>query len=534
MAVVSRISDKRVLVIDDMEGMRSQLRMALSSSGFEKLHVVASIRDALARMEENRYDIILCDYSLGDSTDGQQFLEYLRTRDLISRNTIFVMITAEQAYEKVVAASECAPDDYLLKPFTAAQFNARLEKLLDRQEYFLAIDKAIDAKDWKKVVVECDRLMAAKDKYFVELCKIKGAAMMHDNRAKEAAELYRQIIALRPVGWAKLGLARALAADGQRTEAIEQARQILAEHPQFMAVYDFLSRQEALSGQSAAAMETLIKAREIAPGTMSRIRELSGLAVNNGRPDLAEGVMRETLKKHRFSPVREAHDYATLSRALVQQGKSDEALKVVSEARESFKDTHSAVVLAATESVAHHASGNHERAHALIEQVLAADPSSLPPDVLASVADACFAHGKEEDATRLLRHVVQNNPEDKAAHERVHRVLTAAGKGAEEASALIDDSTREVIRINNDGVRKAEAGQINDAVELLCEAANRLPNNMQIVSNAAMVLALDLVRNGKSPETLGKCMRYRAVLLDKAPNHPKLPHIDALLKQVKS
>ena len=130
----SNIAEKWVLVIDDMEGMRSQLRMSLSSSGFAKLHVVSGIKEALERMASNRYDVILCDYSLGDSTDGQQFLEYLRTNDLITRNTIFFMITAEQVYEKVVTIAECAPDDYLLKPFTAAQFNARLEKLLEKQD----------------------------------------------------------------------------------------------------------------------------------------------------------------------------------------------------------------------------------------------------------------------------------------------------------------------------------------------------------------------------------------------------------------
>jgi len=65
-----------VLIIDDMEGMRSQLRMTLSSSGFAKLHVVSNIKEALERLATHHYDVVLCDYSLGDSTNGQQFLEY--------------------------------------------------------------------------------------------------------------------------------------------------------------------------------------------------------------------------------------------------------------------------------------------------------------------------------------------------------------------------------------------------------------------------------------------------------------------------
>ena len=38
----------------------------------------------------------------------------------------------------IMAASECAPDDYLLKPFTAAQFNARLEKLMENPRSLLS------------------------------------------------------------------------------------------------------------------------------------------------------------------------------------------------------------------------------------------------------------------------------------------------------------------------------------------------------------------------------------------------------------
>lgn len=534
MANVNKFSDKWVLAIDDMEGMRSQLRMALSNSGFAKLHVVGSIKDALKFMDSNRYDVILCDYSLGDSTDGQQFLEHLRTNDLISRNTIFVMITAEQAYEKVVSASECAPDDYLLKPFTAGQFNARLEKLLEKQAYFSAIDKATDAKNWVSVVSECDKKLPARDKYFVELCKIKGSALMHDNHPQQAADLYREVLAIRPLGWARLGLARALSILDKKDEAQVLVREILADSPQFMAAYDFLGKLLASSGEKHAALEVLQKAREVSPGTMSRIRELSTLAVSTGQPEIAESVMREALQKHKHSPVRQAHDYAVLSKALVNQGKVTEALGVVQEARKSFNDEKSGIVLGATESVVHRAAGNDELAEAALNKVLAAgDFGSLPAETLASVADACFAMGKEEEATQLLRLAIQNNPEDAAIRDKVHDVLTAAGKGDVEASAMIDASTQEVILLNNDGVRKAEAGQLKEATELLCEAANRLPNNLQIIGNAALVIALDLVRNGSAPDKFGKCLQYRDVLIKKSPNHPKLAQIDGLLKQLK-
>ena len=530
----SDIAEKWVLVVDDMEGMRSQLRMSLSSSGFAKLHVVGSIKEALERMATNRYDVILSDYSLGDGTDGQQFLEYLRSNNLIARNTIFVMITAEQAYEKVVSATQCAPDDYLLKPFTSAQFNARLEKLLEKQEYFSDIDKASDSENWRKVIAECDKKLALKDKYFIDLCRIKCSALMRAKRLQEAADLYREILALRPIAWAKLGLAKVLSMLDQKDEARVIARELLKENPQFLAAYDFLGELLSTAGEKQEALEVLQQASAVSPGTMSRIREMSSLAVSVGKPELAETVMRQALQKHKYSPVRQANDYAVLSKALVDQGKTTEALTVVADAQKSFNDEHSTVILSATESVAHRAAGNHEKAEAALAKAMSiGDLSKLPAHTVVSLADACFALGKEEDATKLLHHAIQNNQEDEAVRSRVHESLISAGKDTSEATAMIDASTREVIQLNNDGVRKAEAGQLEEAIALLSKAADRLSNNVQIVGNASLVIALDMVRNGVTPEKMSKCVHYRDALIRKEPNHPKLAQIDGLLKQIK-
>jgi tetratricopeptide (TPR) repeat protein len=219
---------------------------------------------------------------------------------------------------------------------------------------------------------------------------------------------------------------------------------------------------------------------------------------------------------------------------LVNQGKAAEALIVLADAQKSFKDEHSTIVLAATESVAHRAAGNHALADAALAKAMAiGDLSTLPTYTVISLADACFISGREEDATKLLRHAIQNNHEDDAIKDKVHEVLTAAGKQASEATAMIDESTKEVIQLNNEGVLKAEAGQLAEAITLLCQAADRLSNNIQIVGNASLVIALDLVRNGNRPDKLGRCLHYRDELIKKSPNHPKLVQIDSLLKQLK-
>ena len=111
MASVTVFSNKKVLIIDDMSDVRVQLQLTLSSVGFEKLNHVASIKEAIDKISITEYDIILCDYNLGKGTNGQQFLEYMRTNKKLKRSSILVMETAENSYEKVIAEAEHMPDD---------------------------------------------------------------------------------------------------------------------------------------------------------------------------------------------------------------------------------------------------------------------------------------------------------------------------------------------------------------------------------------------------------------------------------------
>jgi tetratricopeptide (TPR) repeat protein len=252
----------------------------------------------------------------------------------------------------------------------------------------------------------------------------------------------------------------------------------------------------------------------------------------NGEYAMAETLMSDTIKKHKHSPVREASDYALLSRALIEQGKTKEALSSLKEAASQFKDPSSAIVLAASNSIAHFKAGNLSEAKAALNQALAEDTRLLPPSVAASLAEACFASGKDDVANTFLRQILQNNPDDLRLQGRVKMVCTMSGKSADESAALIQDSAKEIIKINNDGVRKAQAGEYQEAIELIVSAAERLPNNLHIISNAALILAVS-VANSASKDELIKCLHYRQKVMDKDPAHPKLAQIDMMLKKAK-
>ena len=100
-----------VLVVESQPTMRTQLRTMLTSIGVETAQFAVSATMAMRRLREQRFDLVLCEYNLGDGQDGQHLLEDLHGQGIIPLDTVFVMITGERNYERVVSACELTPND---------------------------------------------------------------------------------------------------------------------------------------------------------------------------------------------------------------------------------------------------------------------------------------------------------------------------------------------------------------------------------------------------------------------------------------
>ena len=114
------------LIVEANPSMRTQLRNMLNMCGINKVQFAVTAGVAVRKLRDGRYDLILCEYHIGDGQDGQHLLEDLRHNAIIPLSTLFVMVTGERQYERVVSAAELAPNDYILKPFAADTLHDRV------------------------------------------------------------------------------------------------------------------------------------------------------------------------------------------------------------------------------------------------------------------------------------------------------------------------------------------------------------------------------------------------------------------------
>ncbi len=116
----------RLLVLEDDDGIRSSLALALEDEGYDVVQH-ADAEGALRTVDDGRVDLMLVDLMLG-GMDGFTFIRRARP---VTQAPIIV-VSARAGTNDIVAALEAGADDYVTKPFVVKEISARLKALLRR------------------------------------------------------------------------------------------------------------------------------------------------------------------------------------------------------------------------------------------------------------------------------------------------------------------------------------------------------------------------------------------------------------------
>lgn len=123
--------DARILVVDDNGDNRFTLKRRLKKLGYGNLEIAVHGRDALEKMQEQPFDLILLDIMMPEM-DGYEVLETVK-RDMQLRHIPIIMISAADQLESVVKCIELGAEDFLPKPFNATLLRARVSASLEKK-----------------------------------------------------------------------------------------------------------------------------------------------------------------------------------------------------------------------------------------------------------------------------------------------------------------------------------------------------------------------------------------------------------------
>jgi class 3 adenylate cyclase len=121
----------RLLVVDDSKMMRMGISRSLRQLGVEHIEEASNGRQALQRLQDETFDLMLLDVEMPEMTGLEVLAEMQHSPAL--RGFPVIVISGGQEIDDVVRCIEMGAEDYLPKPFSQVLLKARLTSSIEKK-----------------------------------------------------------------------------------------------------------------------------------------------------------------------------------------------------------------------------------------------------------------------------------------------------------------------------------------------------------------------------------------------------------------
>jgi tetratricopeptide (TPR) repeat protein len=391
----------------------------------------------------------------------------------------------------------------------------------------------MEAGDQREAIEACIEGERLHPRYAVDFLRLRAELHVFLGEPDQAEPIYRQLVEVKAIAWARLGLAKTLFLRKQYEDAKGMLEELVDSNRNFVDAYDWLARTHAAVGDLAKSQAVLSDAVAVSPHAVRRLRTLGETAFEAGDTEAAEKALKQVVAKAKYSEFRDPEDHVKLVRTLVRKGDPVAAASVIRDLDRSMGGRPATTVCSAISSaLLHEYTGNEARLGESLNSALAAcaDVPALSPELKLELARTCLENNMEEGGAELVREVMRNAQND-AGMARAMGVLEQAGF-PDLARTLAQESRQHVVDLVAGGAARAKSGDYKGAVSLMQEAATKLPNNPSVAFNAALATLRCLEHEGWDDKLGQQAISLIGNVRKLDPGNPKLGALSALHHQV--
>jgi two-component system, chemotaxis family, chemotaxis protein CheY len=125
------MSDPRFLIVDDFSTMRRIVRNLLKEIGYNNAEEAEDGAIALNMLRASKFDFVVSDINM-PNMNGFELLRSIKSDEGLKAVPV-LMVTAEAKKEDIVAAAQGGAAGYIVKPFTKATLEEKVQKILQKQ-----------------------------------------------------------------------------------------------------------------------------------------------------------------------------------------------------------------------------------------------------------------------------------------------------------------------------------------------------------------------------------------------------------------
>ncbi|MGD9943434.1 MAG: chemotaxis response regulator CheY [Burkholderiaceae bacterium] len=127
---MSGSTDMKFLIVDDFSTMRRIVRNLLKEIGFPNADEAEDGQAALGKLKAGSFDFVVSDINM-PHMNGFDLLSSIRGDAALTHLPV-LMVTAEARKEDIVRAAQLGASGYIVKPFTKATLEEKVQKILEK------------------------------------------------------------------------------------------------------------------------------------------------------------------------------------------------------------------------------------------------------------------------------------------------------------------------------------------------------------------------------------------------------------------
>jgi two-component system, chemotaxis family, chemotaxis protein CheY len=121
-------TDLKFLIVDDFSTMRRIVRGLLKEMGCHNAEEAEDGQVAFAMLKNGKFDFVVSDINM-PNMNGFELLKAVKAEETLKHLPV-LMVTAEARKEDIVLAAQSGAAGYIVKPFTKATLEEKVQKIL--------------------------------------------------------------------------------------------------------------------------------------------------------------------------------------------------------------------------------------------------------------------------------------------------------------------------------------------------------------------------------------------------------------------
>lgn len=301
------IHTAKALVIDANATTRSIMATQLRDLGVHQVRQIGRVQDARLALEGSTYDVVLCEMNFdGGPMSGQDLLDELRREQLLPYSTIFILVTGEATYARVLEAAEATVDGYLVKPYSGSSLAERLHEARRRKRTLKEIYEAIQRREFARGAALAEARFDTREPYWMFAGQLAAELWFKADQPARALRICSAVVEERAQPWAHCGLARARLALGESGAARRLLEALVAQAPDYADARDLLARLLVEQGEFNLAIDEFRACASLTPGCLLRMQHYGTLAFYMGQKEEAHRMLERTVATGRKSKLFDA------------------------------------------------------------------------------------------------------------------------------------------------------------------------------------------------------------------------------------